>query len=84
MEKISFLGHVISKDGITVDSAKVEAIAEWKQPENPTEIRSFLSLAGYYHRFIKKFLKLTGPLTDLTKNMATLFGILDMKLPFKN
>ncbi|XP_071906063.1 uncharacterized protein [Coffea arabica] len=67
LEKISFLGHVISKEGITVDPAKVEAVAEWKRPENPTEIRSFLGLAGYYRRFIKDFSKLAGPLTDLTK-----------------
>ena len=67
MEKISFLGHVISREGITVDPMKVEAVAEWKRPENPTEIRSFLGLAGYYRRFIKDFSKLAGPLTDLTK-----------------
>ncbi|XP_071920646.1 uncharacterized mitochondrial protein AtMg00860-like [Coffea arabica] len=42
-------------------------MAEWKRPENPTEIRSFLVLAGYYRRFIKDFSKLAGPLTDLMK-----------------
>lgn len=67
MEKISSLRHVISKDGISVDSVKVEAVTEWKQLENLTEVRSFLGLAGYYHRFIKDFLKLGGPLTELTK-----------------
>ena len=48
LEKISFLGHVISKEGITVDPAKVEAVTEWKRSETPTEIRSFLGLVGYY------------------------------------
>ncbi|XP_071932960.1 uncharacterized mitochondrial protein AtMg00860-like [Coffea arabica] len=67
LEKISFLGHVISQEGISVDPAKVEAVTNWKRPENPTEIRSFLELAGYYQRFIKDFSKLAGPLTDLTK-----------------
>ena len=67
LEKISFLGHMISKDGITIDPTKVEAVAEWKEPENLTEIYSFLGLGGYYHRFIKNFSKLASPLTDLTK-----------------
>ena len=67
MEKIFFLGHVISKDGIAVDPAKVKAITEWKRPESPTEVRSFLGQAGYYRRFIKDFFKVVGPLMDLTK-----------------
>ena len=67
LEKISFLGHVISKDGITVDPIEIEVVVEWKQPENPIEIRSFLDLTGYYRRFIKIFSKLVGPSTDLIK-----------------
>ncbi|XP_027178078.1 uncharacterized protein LOC113777243 [Coffea eugenioides] len=67
LERVAFLGHVISKEGIAVDPAKVEAVTEWKRPDNPTEIRNFLGLAGYYRRFIKDFSKLASPLTDLTK-----------------
>ncbi|XP_071902691.1 uncharacterized protein [Coffea arabica] len=37
LEKVAFLGHIISKDGLTVDPGKVEAVAKWKRPENPTE-----------------------------------------------
>jgi hypothetical protein len=48
LDKVAFLGHVISQEGITVDPTKVEAIANWKCLESPTEIRSFLGLAGYY------------------------------------
>jgi hypothetical protein len=70
MEKVSFLGHVISKDGIAVDPSKVEAVVNWERPTNVHEIRSFLGLAGYYRRFVKGFSNLSGPLTALTKKNA--------------
>ncbi|MCI91094.1 retrotransposon protein, partial [Trifolium medium] len=50
MKKISFLGHVISSEGIAVDPAKVEVVLQWSTPEYVAEIRSFLGLAGYYRR----------------------------------
>ncbi|XP_027166737.1 uncharacterized protein LOC113766783 [Coffea eugenioides] len=59
--------HVISQEGISVDLAKVEAVIDWKRPENPIQIRNFLRLTGYYKRFIKDFSKLAVPLTDMTK-----------------
>jgi hypothetical protein len=55
LDSVSFLGHVISREGIKVDAAKIEVIAKWKQPENVTKVRSFLDLARYYWRFIKGF-----------------------------
>jgi hypothetical protein len=67
MEKVSFLGRVISKDGIAVDPSKVEAVVNWEWPTNVHEIRSFLGLAGYYRRFVEGFSNLSGPLTALTK-----------------
>jgi hypothetical protein len=67
LDKVNFLGHVISKEGIIVDFAKVEAITNWKRLENHTEVRGFLGLAGYYRRFIEGFSKLASPLTQLTR-----------------
>ena len=70
LEKVLFLNHIISKDGLTIDSTKVETMAKWKQPENSNEICNFLDLSGYYCRFIKIFSRITGPLTDLTKKQG--------------
>ncbi|KAL5578375.1 hypothetical protein UlMin_020074 [Ulmus minor] len=67
LDKVHFLGHVVSKDGVSVDPAKIEAVSKWPAPTNVTEIRSFLGLAGYYRRFVEGFSSLTAPLTALTK-----------------
>jgi hypothetical protein len=61
LDKVTFLGHIIYKERITVDPAKVKAITIWKQPESSTEIRSFLGLASYYGQFIEGFSKLASP-----------------------
>ncbi|WVZ89090.1 hypothetical protein U9M48_035544, partial [Paspalum notatum var. saurae] len=68
--EVSFLGHILSEKGVAVDPSKVKDVLNWKQPETVTEIRSFLGLAGYYHRFIKDFSKTAKPMTSLTKKNA--------------
>nr|GEY39251.1 putative reverse transcriptase domain-containing protein [Tanacetum cinerariifolium] len=67
LQEIQFLGHVVNKDGIHVDPVKIKGVKNWKTPESPTEIRSFLGLAGYYRRFIENFSKIAKPLTLLTQ-----------------
>jgi hypothetical protein len=62
---VSFLGHIISSGGISVDLAKVKEIVVWSIPTTVTEIRSLLGLAGYYRRFIKGFSKVAKPMTSL-------------------
>ncbi|GKE90394.1 putative reverse transcriptase domain-containing protein, partial [Tanacetum coccineum] len=51
---VQFIGHVIDIEGIHVNLAKIKSIKDWESPKTPTEIRQFLSLAGYYRRFIKE------------------------------
>ena len=48
LKEVSFLGHIVSVEGIRVDPMKTEAIVSWKPPQNVIEVRSFLGLAGYY------------------------------------
>jgi hypothetical protein len=51
LEELPFLGHVVNRDGLAVDPAKVRAVVEKERPTSVREIRSFLGLAGYYMRF---------------------------------
>ncbi|GKA76420.1 putative reverse transcriptase domain-containing protein [Tanacetum coccineum] len=75
LQEVQFLGHVVNRDGIHVDPSKIESVKNWKTPESPTEIRSFLGLAGYYRRFIENFSKIAKPLTLLTqKNKTYVWG----------
>ena len=67
LNKVTFLGHIISGEGISPDPTKIQAIVDWKRPTTVTEIRSFLGLAGYYRRFIEGFAQLAAPLTQLTR-----------------
>ena len=70
MKEVSFLGHVVSNGGITVDPSKVNDELNWKPPMDVTRIRSFLGLAGYYRRFIEGFSKLAKPMTALLEKKA--------------
>ncbi|KAJ9546254.1 hypothetical protein OSB04_025961 [Centaurea solstitialis] len=75
LQEVQFLGHLVNREGIKVDPAKVEAVMKWETPKSPTEIRSFLGLAGYYRRFIQDFSKVAVPLTKLTrKNVSFVWG----------
>ncbi|GKD47230.1 putative reverse transcriptase domain-containing protein [Tanacetum coccineum] len=67
LDSVQFLGHVIDRNGVHVDPAKIEAIKNWAAPTTPTEVRQFLGLAGYYRRFIEGFSLISKPLTKLTQ-----------------
>ena len=67
LDQVAFLGHVVSKEGVAVDSSKIEAVSRWTRPKNASEIRSFLGLAGYYRRYVEDFSRIAAPLTALTR-----------------
>ena len=52
LNRVAFLGHVISVEGVSVDPQKVEAVVNWKPPKNVSKVRSFLGSAGYYRNLV--------------------------------
>jgi hypothetical protein len=70
LKEISFLGHVISTEGIAIDPSKVQEVLDWKSPRLVMQICSFLRLAGYYRRFISNFSKIAKPMTKLLEKGA--------------
>jgi hypothetical protein len=65
LKEVSFLGHIISEGGISIDPNKVKDVLSWNTPQNILNNRSFLGLIGYYRRFIKGFSKISKPMTEL-------------------
>ncbi|XP_058217483.1 uncharacterized protein LOC131328567 [Rhododendron vialii] len=67
LSEVKFLGHVVSKGGVSVDPGKIESVLNWQRSKNVFEIRSFLGLAGYYRCFVLDFSRLAAPMTRLTR-----------------
>jgi hypothetical protein len=67
INEVTFLGHMISPEGIAVDPGKVRDVLDWKQLTSITQVHIFLGLAGYYRRFIPNLYKISKPITELLK-----------------
>ena len=70
VDKLVFLGFVVSSKGVHVDESKINAIKTWPQPTNLHQVCSFLGLAGFYRRFVKDFSTIASPLHALSKKNA--------------
>ena len=65
--QVPFLGHVVCKDGIKVDPAKIEKIQNCPAPKTRKQLRQFLGLTGYYRRFVENYVEIAGPLYEALK-----------------
>ena len=66
-DRIQYLGHIISEEGISVDPEKIEAIMNWPTPRNVIDVRSFMGRAGYYKGFIEGSSKVAHSITYFQK-----------------
>ena len=66
-DRIQYLGHIISEEGISMDLDKIEAIKNLPNPKNVTEVRYFMGLAGYYRRFLEGFSRVSHAITYLQR-----------------
>ena len=67
MDHLEYLGHVISKEGISADPGKTDAVAKWPTPTSKRELQTFLGLANYYAKLIKHFAWHAHPLYQLLR-----------------
>jgi hypothetical protein len=67
LPNISFLGHIVGRNGIQPDPAKIEKIKNFPQPTDLTSLRAALGLFSYYRKFIKDFSRIAKPITELLK-----------------
>ena len=66
-DRIQYLGYAVSKDGVSVNTNKIKSIMEWHVPKNITDIRSFIGITDYFHKFIEGFFKIAYPISSLQK-----------------
>lgn len=69
--EVTYLGHVVSEEGIKTDPEKIRALKDWPVPKSVKDVRKFLGFTGYYRRFIQGFSAIVRPLNDLLVGNST-------------
>jgi len=81
--QVTYLGHIISEQGVSTDPAKVTSVLQWPVPANVKESRGFLGLARYYRKFVKHFGIIAKPLTEMLKKCALYIWTQDHQVAFQ-
>ena len=68
---VVYLGHVISREGISTDPDKISAVISWPEPQNLKQLRQFLGFTGFYRRYVKNYSKIVEPLNRLLQGHVT-------------
>ena len=70
VNRVKYLGLIITTDGVEMDLKKIEAISQWKEPRCTRDVQAFLGFANFYRKFISGYSKIAAPLTNLTRTQA--------------
>jgi hypothetical protein len=70
VKEVEYLGHIVSHEGVNVDPNKIKAMMDWSIPKTLKNLRGFLRLTSYYHKFVMNYGRITTPLMVLTKKDA--------------
>ena len=83
LKEVQFLGHIISKDEISVDPSKIQDVLNWNAPTSIPEIQSFLGLAGCFASLYRTSQKLLDPVLNYSRKGRNLIGTTNVSRPFR-
>ena len=68
--EVRYLGHIVSREGVSPDPSKTEKVASWPTPRSVKEVQQFLGFSSYYRRFVEDYATLAKPLHRLTERSS--------------
>ena len=81
-ESVSYLGHIVSREGVSTDPEKTAKVTRWPTPTSVQEVQQFLGLASYYRRFVHNFAEIAKPLHRLTERGKEFVWTLEYETAF--